>query len=210
MAEEAGRVSTSAFKRIVAATKRVEATPFASGESSRPSISSVYIAKLRRFTCKTCLSPIASAETPTSEATAHPVYWDSDDSEYKVAIEEDYEFKVIDPSGERYCPAYDEDKWQWFIGWCCAAPDTDGWEIVSVPQWQLCKAQTAGAVANSDTSYTVDHVKPLFGTRATLSDSDTLTVQNTFGDEIDDNATVTISWNAPEALWETADVTCPA
>jgi len=90
-------------------------------------------------------------------------------------------------------------------------PDPDGevWEIVSMNTPMHFNALAKGAVAGEAT-YTVDNLEPLYGCYSHVVDADEeVTVTNRFGDDLDDNAKVTITWNGTQEEFQTADGTCP-
>ena len=204
MARDNGTFDKDSARRIADVVRRIERTPF--GRKSRRRDGGDDPFQFRRFTLKDALSPTEGNGGTT--ATAHLVTWDGANSKFEVNT--DVEFEVRDPSGCRYGQAYNENEWHWFVGLCIKPFDMPEWEILSLPQWVLCRALTKGAVADSDATYTVDNVKVMHGAWPVDDAADELTVQNTFDDEIDDNAVVTIAWNAEQGQWETADVTCPA
>ena len=181
----------------------MEQTPYGPRQSSEAYGTIPF--QFRRFTPKTALTPAEG--NPGTTATAYLVLWDDANSEYLVKT--DIEFEVRDPSGTRYAAAYDEANWHRFIGWAVKAFDLPEWEIFSLPQYVMCKATTKGAVDSGDGTYTVDNVTVKYGANPVTAASDELTVYNIFGDDIDDNAVVTIAWNPEEGRWETEDITCP-
>lgn len=89
--------------------------------------------------------------------------------------------------------------------------DRGVWEIVSMSVPMHFNALAKGAVASGDATYTVDNLEPLYGCYSHVVDSDEeVTVTNRFADAIDDNGKVTVTWNASQNIFQTADGTCPA
>jgi hypothetical protein len=82
--------------------------------------------------------------------------------------------------------------------------------VVRNPAPTICEGLAVGAVADTDGTYSVDNVKALSGLVPVANSSATLTVQNTFSDDIDDNGKVFFAWHESRNRWETLDVTCPA
>jgi hypothetical protein len=87
------------------------------------------------------------------------------------------------------------------IFWCDDASNADGglvWAYVRIPAITgstRCKAMTVGAVAKTDTTFTVDNVLPLDGPSPVTSSGDTLTVDNWPYFEANDNTHVRIEWD---------------
>jgi len=207
MAKQSGQFKRDSARRIARQVRRMEGMPLDT-RASDPGEDRMLPCEFRRFVCKDALTPAEG--NPGTTATAHLVVWNETDEEFEVKTDEDLEFEVRDSSGSRYAAAYDSTNWHRFIGWCVKAFDVPEWEIMYLPQWVMCKALTQGAVVAADATYTVDNVTVMYGTWPVSSGTDTLTVYNTFGDDIDDNAVVTIIWNQEQKRWETADITCPA
>ena len=197
-----GKIERESARRIFEQTRRGEQTPQRAPHHGPPAHGVPF--QFRRFTCKDALTPAEG--NPGTTATAYLVLWNDTSEEYEVKT--DVEFEVRDPSGTRYAAAYDEDNWHRFIGWAVKAFDLPEWEIFYLPQYVMCKGLTKGAVDPGDGTYTVDNVTVKYGANPVTAASDELTVSNIFGDDIDDNATVTFAWRA--GVWETEDITCPA
>jgi len=90
-------------------------------------------------------------------------------------------------------------------------PDRGEWEISSMSVPMHFNALAKGAVDSGDATYTVDNLEPLYGCYShVLNSAEEVTVTNRFADDIDDNAKVTITWNASQNIFQTADITCPA
>ena len=127
----------------------------------------------------------------------------------------------IDSSSHQFCDIKDATQTKLISRWHGAGrilfkdgTSGDQWCAVRLGhvtyRFSMCKALTKGEVDSTDTTYTVDNVKAMQGDSPVASASTELTVQNTFSDDIDDNAVVTITWNQEDDQWETADITCPS
>lgn len=74
-------------------------------------------------------------------------------------------------------------------------------------QAELVMGQADGAVATSDATFTADNLTVLLPKGASVGAS--ITVQNTFDDEIDDNGTVIAAYNHEDDQWECLAAVCP-
>lgn len=199
-----GTFTRDSARRIARQVRRMEARPDSPVVPQVAPGSDVPF-QFRRFTLKDALS--ATHENPGGTAVAHLVTWNGQSGLYEVQT--DIEFDVRDPSGDRYGIAYDEQKWDRFIGWCVKPFDLPEWEIVSLPIYQICNATVKGDVAEG-ASYVVDNVVPLFGASPVADSEEEVSVTNRYGDALDDNAAVSIEFNGATLAWQTGQITCPA
>ncbi len=159
---------------------------------------------LRRFS-------MTAALTLGGSATTNLQVWDSVGEEY-ADDDEETEFTVYDFHNKFSKPATTAGA-DGALGVARFWADRGVWEIVSMstPMYFKARVDEAGDVASSDGSFDVDNFTPLFGCYSHVVDSaEEVVVQNTFSDDIDNNAWVTVTWNATDEQFEIADATCPA
>jgi len=198
--KRAGRFELESARRIARQTRRMEGAPLpADVPQTAPILEVPFL--FRRFTLKEALG--------ADGATAYLVKYDSDEEKY--VADTDIEFTVRDPTATLHGVAYDADNEDLMVvGWAIKPFDCPEWEIVYLPEYQLCTAEPTGAVKSGDGSFTVDTVAPVFGANPVTAATDTLTVHNIYEDDIDAAVTITIVYNATEERWEVANIICPA
>ena len=74
----------------------------------------------------------------------------------------------------------------------------------------ICKGLATAAVATANGTFTVDNVVAMSGLVPVASSGATLTIQNTFSGETDDNGKVVFIYNAADGNWEWLQMQCPA
>jgi len=158
-------------------------------------------AQFRRFEMTAALSLGNSAE-------ALLLVWDSDAEEYTEDADET-EFTIHDFQKKFSKPATTVGA-EGAFGTARKWPDSGRWEIVSMDVPSILKATTKGAVLATDATFTVDNVTRVQGYSHVLDSSEEITVNNTFGDALDDDAVVTIYWNETTNEFDCDNITCPS
>lgn len=68
----------------------------------------------------------------------------------------------------------------------------------------------ATSAVNGDATFTIDNVYAISGLQPVANTSATLTIQNTYGDSLDNNGHVTAYWDEHDNEWMCDNIECPA
>jgi hypothetical protein len=89
--------------------------------------------------------------------------------------------------------------------------DTATWEMLSLEQIaSRCRGQLTAAITTGTSTIEVDTITPLDGLSPTTSSTGTVTANNIFGWEGDDNAVCLLEYDRTNSQWHLYQVTCPS
>ena len=151
---------------------------------------------------------MTEALTLGGSATVEQVFWDDPDYDTEPDGDDPVEFDVYDFHNKFSKPETTSGA-DGAMGIARKWSDSTRWEIVSMDVPSILKATTKGAVLATDATFTVDNATRVQGYSHVLNSSEEITVNNTFGDAIDDDAVVTIYWNETTGEWDCDNITCP-
>lgn len=144
--------------------------------------------------------------TGPTHSQAYRVWWDRDAGDFQY--DDSDTIDVYDLSGRLRVPAFDADTWKRWIGRATQLYDNGYWEILDQPQYGRIVGQATADVDPGDATFTIDHVRAIVGVSPVTDDTDTVTVQNSFGDSIDEDDEGVAEYDPTQPEWRSDGWPC--